>query len=69
MIRLGVPVHSLDGDRFSQVARLIDVGTLEHRYVIGKQLERNGVDDRRYRIFRGRDIEDMNSRLRRNLHA
>ena len=44
--RHGRSGYLLHGHGLGQVARLIDVGTLQHRRVIGKQLQRHGEDDR-----------------------
>jgi len=39
-----------DRDAFRQIARLVDVGALEHGHVVGQQLQRHGVEDRREQV-------------------
>src|SRR3569623_1881498 len=38
---------SLHRHRLGEVARLIDIGALSHRDMIGQQLHRHGIDQRR----------------------
>ena len=45
---VGVEWVLFDGYRFGQVARLVDICTFYQRNVVTEQLQRNGVDDRRY---------------------
>ena len=48
----------LDGNRFRQVSRLVHVRALQHRHVIGEQLQRDRVDDGRHGIVHVRDFDD-----------
>lgn len=36
-----------DSHRLRQIAGLVDVGAFEHRGVVGEELDRDGVEDRR----------------------
>ena len=40
-----------DCDRLGEIARLVDIGALEHRHVIGQQLQRHRKDNRRNTVL------------------
>jgi N-acyl-D-aspartate/D-glutamate deacylase len=46
-------------DRFREIARLVHVGAEGGRGVIGDQLHRNGIDQRRYRRGHVRQDDDL----------
>ncbi len=42
-----------------EVSRLVDVGALEHRHVVGEQLQRNDLEDRAGKLTARRQEEDV----------
>jgi hypothetical protein len=45
-----------DGDRFREISRLIHIASPPHRDVIGQQLQRNDLQNRREFLGRGWDV-------------
>src|SRR3569623_429856 len=59
---------SLHRHRHREIARLIDVGTLQHGDVIGQQLQRYGEDDGRDGIGHAADLEQPHLRIALHVH-
>lgn len=48
------PLRLLDGDRLRQIPRLVDVFAVDVRDVVGEELQRDHVDDRRQQLVDAR---------------
>src|SRR3546814_10411618 len=53
------PRRLLHRDRFREVARLVDVGALQHGGVVGQELHRQAVEDGRHEGVDGRQLDAM----------